>query len=152
MNRFSGDAPSNGPPVDLSVRCASYARFSTDMQRDESIRDQQRKCSEKAAANGHAIAKNLEFCDEAVSGTKLHRDGLDAMLAAARAGEFQVLYVHSLSRLSRESVITLPLLKDLVHNFDMRVVSVTEGIDSQDTGWDLIAHIMSIVHEQYLKQ
>jgi DNA-binding CsgD family transcriptional regulator len=27
---------------------------------------------------------------------------------------------------------------------------VTEGIDSNDTSWELIAHVMSIVHEQYL--
>ncbi|MHC4400607.1 MAG: recombinase family protein, partial [Planctomycetota bacterium] len=108
--------PSGDPPVDPSVRAASYSRFSSDMQRDESNSDQQRKCREKAATKGHDISSELEFTDEAVSGTKLHRDGLDAMLAAAEAGEFSVLYFHSLSRLSRESVITLPLLKQLVYN------------------------------------
>lgn len=143
--------PVGGEPLDPSVLCASYARFSSDMQRDESISDQQRKCHEKAAANGHAISRQLEFSDQAVSGTKRHRDGLDAMLAAAEAGKLQVLYFHSLSRLSRESVITLPLLKQLVYNYGVRVISVTEGIDSDDTAWELIAHIMSIVHEQYLK-
>lgn len=143
--------PSAAPPIDPSVPSASYSRFSSDMQRDESISDQQRKCHEKAGANGHMISPDLEFSDEAVSGTKRHRTGLDAMLAAAEAGEFKVLYFHSLSRLSRESVITLPLLKQLVYNCGVRVVSVTEGIDSNDTAWELIAHIMSIVHEQYLK-
>jgi DNA invertase Pin-like site-specific DNA recombinase len=140
------------PPTDPAIRCASYARFSSTLQRDESITDQQRKCREKAASNGHAISPELEFVDEAVSGTKRDRHGLNALLAAAAAGQFQVLYLHSLSRLSRESVITLPLLKQLVHNHNVRVVSVSEGIDSASTTWELIAHIMSIVHQQYLKE
>lgn len=139
------------PWIDPSVPCASYSRFSSDRQRDESIADQQRRCREKAAANGHMISPEWEFSDEAVSGTKRHRDGLDAMLAAAAAGRFKVLYLYSLSRLSRESVITMPLLKELVYNHGVRVISLTEGIDSHDTAWELIAHIMSIVHEQYLK-
>ena len=73
------------------------------------------------------------------------------MMAAAEAGEFKVLYLHSLSRLARESVITLPLLKHLVYNLGVRVISVTEGIDSDNTAWELIAHIMAIVHEQYVR-
>ncbi|MHC4405306.1 MAG: recombinase family protein, partial [Planctomycetota bacterium] len=145
------EASSADPPTDPGVIGASYSRFSSDMQRDESNLDQQRKCHEKAATNGHEILSELEFSDEAVSGTKLHRDGLDATLAAAKAGKFKVLYFHSLSRLSRESVITLPLLKQLVYNYGVRVISVTEGVDSNDTAWELIAHIMSIVHEQYVK-
>ena len=137
--------------ADPTVRCASYARYSCDLQRDESITDQQRKCREKAAENHHTISSTLEFTDEAVSGTKRHRNGLDAMLAAARARQIDELYFHSLSRLSRESVITLPLLKELVYNYGVRVVSATEGIDSKETSWELIAHIMAIVHEQYVK-
>jgi site-specific DNA recombinase len=137
--------------ADPSVRCATYARFSCDRQRDESITDQQRHCGEKARENGHAICRELEFSDEAVSGTKLERAGLNALLAAAESGQFDVLYVYSLSRLSRESVITLPLLKKLVYNHGIRVVSATEGIDSRDSSWEIISHIMSIVHEQYVK-
>jgi site-specific DNA recombinase len=62
---------------------ASYSRFSTDLQREESNTDQQRKCRERAEENGHQIPSALEFNDEAVSGTKLRRVGLDAMIAAA---------------------------------------------------------------------
>ncbi len=145
------ERPLNDPETDPSVPAASYSRFSSDMQRDESILDQQRKCRERAQANGHKILPELEFSDGAVSGTKRQREGLNAMLAAAKAGRIKVLYLYSLSRLSRESVITLPLLKDLVYNHGVRVISVSEGIDSNDTSWELIAHIMSIVHQQFLK-
>jgi site-specific DNA recombinase len=131
---------------------ASYSRYSSDMQREESNVDQQRKCRERAEPNRHQILPDLEFSDEAVSGTKLHRAGLDAMLAAAEAGHFKVLYFHSLSRLARESVITMPLLKRIVYNFGIRVISITDGVDSDHDSWELIAAIMSIVHERYVKE
>jgi len=151
QRRDSKGRSPNGQPIDPSVPCGSYSRYSSDLQSEESIVDQQRKCGEKAEQNGHRLSTELEFYDEAVSGTKRHRVGLDAMLAAAEARRINVLYFFSLSRLSRESVITLPLLKDLVYNYGVRIISVTEGIDSNDTAWELIAHIMSIVHEQYVK-
>lgn len=135
--------------VDLA---ASYSRYSTDYQREESISDQQRQCKSLATENGHKLAPDLEFSDHAVSGTKLHRAGLDAMLQAARAGEFKVLYFHSLSRLARESVITMPMLKRLVYNFGIRIISVTEGIDSDRDSWEVIATILSLMHERYIKE
>ncbi len=104
--RRDGCAP-GGPPLDPNVRAASYARFSSALQNESSIVDQQRKCHEKTAVNGHAILPELEFSDEAVSGTKRDRTGLNAMLAAAEAGEFNVLYFHSLSRLSREALASV---------------------------------------------
>jgi integrase/DNA invertase Pin-like site-specific DNA recombinase len=134
------------------VTCASYSRYSSDAQREASIADQQRTCREGADRNGHLIAPDLEFFDEAVSGTKLHRKGLDAMLAAAEAGRFQVLYFHSLSRLARESVITMPMLKKLVYVHGIRIISVTEGIDSDRDGWDVMATIFSVMHERYIKE
>ena len=147
----AGRRGTSGGSPDPSVPCGSYSRFSSDLQRDDSISDQQRKCHEKAATNGHTILSDFEFHDEAVSGTKRDRTGLNDLLAAAEAGKFKVLYLHSLSRLARESVISLPLLKHMVYNLGVRVISVTEGIDSDNTAWELIAHIMSIVHEQYVR-
>ncbi|HWL11325.1 MAG TPA: recombinase family protein [Planctomicrobium sp.] len=133
-------------------RAASYARFSSDHQRDESITDQQRRCQEAADGNSHTLPPDLEFSDERVSGTKRNREGLNALMAAAERGEFNVLYVFSLSRLARESIITMPLLKELVHVHHVRFISVTEGIDSERTGWEFIAAFMSLVHEQYLRE
>jgi len=141
-----------GPPTgDDEVGTSSYSRYSSDLQNDTSIRDQQRSCQEKATANGHEILPALEFVDEAVSGTKLHRDGLDAMLQAAEEGRIKVLYLHSLSRLARESVITMPLLKRLVHVDGVRVIVASEGIDSDREGWEIHATLISWVHERYVK-
>lgn len=131
---------------------ATYSRFSSDQQDETSIAQQQRACHEAAKRNGHQIGEHFDFRDDAVSGTKRDRGGLKALLDAAAAGLIAVLYVFSLSRLARESVISLPLLKQLVYNDRVRVISVTEGIDSDREGWDLIAHFASIQHERFIAE
>jgi len=140
------DEHAGGPNGDA----ASYSRFSSELQSTDSIHSQQRLCRDRAAQNGHRISSDLEFTDEAVSGTKLRRAGLDALLGAAAAGKFKVLYFYSLSRLARESVISMPMLKQLVHNHKVRVISVSEGVDSEQGGWDLLATLLSMQHERYI--
>ncbi len=131
---------------------ASYARFSSDeLQDPKSISDQQRPCRERAARDGNQLPTELEFFDEGVSGAKLRRDGFDRMLAAAQAGLFDTLYVFDLSRLARESIINATTLKKLVHKYKVRVVSLTEGIDSNNDNWFTLATILGLQHEQYLK-
>jgi site-specific DNA recombinase len=93
----------------------------------------------------------LEFADAAVSGTKRERDGINAMLAAAAEGRFRCLFFYNLSRLARESVISMPMLKKLVYVHKVRIISVTEGIDSARDGWEMVAAIFSIVAERYIK-
>ena len=123
--------------IDPSVLCGSYSRNGGGSQGDDSVADQQRKCREKAEENGHHISPELEFFEKAISGSKRHCAGLDQLLAAAEAKRIKVLYFHSLNRLSRERAITLRLLKHLAYDCGVRIVSVSEGIDSQDTAWEL---------------
>jgi site-specific DNA recombinase len=130
---------------------ASYARYSTHQQDAKSIGDQQRPCRERAERDGNEIPDELQFADEAVSGTQLKRDGFDRMLKAAEEGRFKTLYFFDLSRLARESVITITTLKKLVYVYKVRVVSVSEGIDSANEGWFTLATILGLQHEQYLK-
>lgn len=121
------------------------------MQDDKSIADQQRECHERASRDGLVIEPGFQFVDNAVSGTKLRRAGLDRLLAAAKRRDFQVLYFHSLSRLARESVITMPMLKELAHVHRVRVVSLTENIDTGRQGWEINAIFTSLHHEQFIK-
>ena len=130
---------------------ASYGRFSSHLQSHASLPDQHRKNHELAERNGHQILPELEFSDAAVSGTKLSRDGLNRMLKAAESGEFNVLYLYSLSRLARESAITMPMLKRLVHVWGVRVITVMESIDTSRDGWELIASLISVMHERFIK-
>ena len=82
-----------GPFADIA---ASYARYSSELQDESSIVQQHRKNREKATQNGHTIPPELEFSDAAVSGTKRERAGLNAMLSAARAGRFKIIYFENL--------------------------------------------------------
>jgi len=134
------------------AEAGSYSRFSSDQQGDSSIDQQRRKCREAAAANGHTMRGDCEFADHAVSGTRPDRKGLQAMIAAAKGGSFQVLYFESLSRLAREFVISAPMLKELVYVHKIRIISTSEGLDSERAGWELMAMFRSWMHGEFLKQ
>jgi site-specific DNA recombinase len=131
---------------------ASYSRFSSSLQDDTSIDTQQDRCNQQAVTDGLPIDEQLQYADKAVSGTKLHRDALDKLLADAEAGRFRRMYFFSLSRLARESVIGLALIKRLVYVYKIRVISVTEGLDSDREGWETLAQILFMQHERYVKE
>lgn len=134
-------------------KAASYCRFSSPNQTERTIADQQRDCGNRAARDGNQVLSRLEFVDEAVSGRKRTRVGFERMLEAARAGEFDVLYVVNLSRLARDHILTMQTLQELVYRYHIRVISIDEGIDTATTqGWELIAAIFSVLHEQFLKK
>lgn len=131
---------------------ASYSRYSSDQQDVSSIAQQQRKCREAALTNGHDLKPELEFADEAISGSRIDRDGLQRVLAAARAGQFQVLYFESLSRLARELILSQTVLKELVYVHSIRVISTSEGMDSDRAGWEIMSLFRSWMHGEFLKQ
>ncbi|WP_145260073.1 recombinase family protein [Calycomorphotria hydatis] len=137
---------------DTRSRAATYSRCSSEHQREERIRDQQRCCHDAAQKNGHEILPDLNFFDEAVSGTKSDREGLNALLAAAERREFEVLYVHSLSRLSRDLLLTLTLLRRLDQRYHIRIISVSEGLDSNQDSWNMMITFRGLFHEQYLEE
>ena len=78
-----------------------YARFSSDLQRDRSIEDQVELCRDFARRNGWQVTRVYE--DRARSGASIFgRDGVLSLMEAARAGEFDVVIVEALDRLSRD--------------------------------------------------
>ena len=52
----------------------------------------------------------------------------------------------------RELVITMPLLKKLVYVHGIRFISVSEGIDSARDGWEILATIIALQAENYIKE
>ena len=146
------EEPSENPDQDDRPRAASYSRFSSENQSESSITDQQRSCREQAGMMGMGIPKELAFADYAISGTKLDRDGLNQMLRAAAAGEFQVIFFYSLSRLGRETAITVPMLKKLVCEYGIRVISISEGVDSDQPNWEMYSTITNVINEQFIRQ
>jgi site-specific DNA recombinase len=87
----------------MTLRCAAYARFSTNKQTPISIEDQIRKCREFAEAKGWKLIEDQIYADEAISGAGADRDGLKQLLASARSvpRPFDLILVDDTSRLSR---------------------------------------------------
>jgi len=67
-----------------SMRCAIYARYSSDLQRDSSIDDQIRQCREYARAQGWSVVEQFVRSDRAISaGSTIGRSSLDQLLKDA---------------------------------------------------------------------
>src|SRR5690348_7280770 len=102
-----------------AMRCAIYARYSTDMQRDSSVEDQIRRCREYAAARGWVVLDDFVRCDQAVSAASLAgRDGLLSLAEEARRRPrpFDRLLVDDTSRFARNIVDGLKLIEMLRWN------------------------------------
>ena len=82
------------------LRVALYARYSSDNQRDASIKDQLRQCRERAAREGWTVVES--YSDRAISGASLIRSGIQTLLADAQAGRFDMVLSEALDRLSRD--------------------------------------------------
>lgn len=94
------------------MRAALYARYSTDNQSEASVADQLRLCRGFAERLGAHVVR--EFSDAAISGSSMgNRPGVRALMAAARAGEVDVVIAEHTDRLSREGGDTWAIYKDL---------------------------------------
>jgi site-specific DNA recombinase len=79
-----------------------YARVSTRRQEQEAtIESQLDQLLTAATQQGYEIPLELRFIDQAVSGKRLARPGLDRLRDAAAQGAFQVLFCLSPDRLAR---------------------------------------------------
>jgi DNA invertase Pin-like site-specific DNA recombinase len=115
----------------MSLRCAVYARFSSDRQSPSSIADQIRKCREHAALQGWSVLDAHVYCDEAVTGTAMGRNGLQRLIAAATGGvrRFDCILIDDSSRLTRRLADALNLFERLTFA-GIRIVAVSQGVDT----------------------
>ena len=109
----------------MTLRCALYARYSSDQQRAASIEDQFRVCRERAAREGWKIAG--AYKDSAISGdSMILRPGIQALLEDARRGLFEILVAEALDRVSRDQADVATLYKHL-RFAGVTVVTLAEG-------------------------
>lgn len=106
-------------------RAAIYARYSSALQNDRSIEDQVAVCRTMAERDGLTVVSLFE--DRARSGSTVYgRDGLAAMMEAAKSKSFDVLLVESLDRISRDQEDMAGAYKRLTH-WGVDLVAVHEG-------------------------
>jgi site-specific DNA recombinase len=130
------------------LRAVAYLRFSTDKQKDASIEDQLRNCRIFAERQGWTIAHVFE--DRGISGTITDRPGYQALLAAARSGQLDVLLCDDLSRISRDRVEFSRLLREL-RSRGITVIGVSDGFNSTDESADVQEGVRGIINSVFIK-
>src|SRR6266567_2983377 len=128
----------------MNVRAVLYARFSTDQQREQSIEDQNRSCGRTAEQAGLRIVGRFE--DRGVSGGTSVRPGYQALLAAARAGEFDIIVTEDVSRLWRNRA-EFGSRSTEFEDFGVHLVTAI-GDDTRRDGW-MVVTIKLALAEQY---
>lgn len=114
------------------ARAVIYARFSSERQRDESIEDQVRVCTEEAERNGDRVVR--VYADRAASGTTTERRAAFAeMIADSASGDWERVYVYKTDRFARNRYDSAIYKTKLKRN-GVRVVSATERIEDGPDG------------------
>ena len=125
------------------MRCAIYARFSSDRQSFASLDDQIRLC--RALADRHGWQVVRVYQDAAISGTLRDRKGYLELVSDALAGKFEVVVAESLDRLNRDLEETARLFKRLKFQ-NVSIETVSEGPISE-----VHVSISGLMGEMYLK-
>ena len=109
----------------MTLRCALYARYSSDQQRAVSIEDQFRVCRERAEREGWKIVGTYK--DSAISGDSvILRPGIQALIEDARRGLFDIVVAEALDRVSRDQADVATLYKHL-RFAGVMIVTLSEG-------------------------
>ena len=117
--------------IAVTKRAVGYSRFSTDLQNEKSIADQEALIRRYADQHGFQIVKL--HMDAAQSGASIFgRDGLLELLADAKAGKFDAVIVEELDRLSRDMEDLAGIHKRLSF-MDIDIIAVHEGTASTVT-------------------
>jgi len=120
--------------VTAAVRCAVYARVSTDAQADKefsSVEAQQQACETYVSLHREEgwITAPEPYLDPGFTGSNTNRPGLQRLLADIEAGEIDVVVVYKYDRLSRSMLDFLQLL-DSFKRHGVSFVSVSQRFDT----------------------
>ncbi len=127
------------------MRTAAYARYSSDAQREASLDDQLRNCRAYCARQGWP--KPTIYTDAAVSGARNDRPGYRTLLK--ESGEFDVILVDDLSRLSRDMGEVNAAVKRL-RFAGVRLIGVSDGVDTARKSHKADVGLRGIMSELYL--
>ena len=114
------------------TKAVIYARYSDRGQREESIEDQVRVCTEAAEAAGDEVVR--VYADRAASGTTTdHRPAFAQLLADSEDARWERVYGYKVDRFARNRYDSAISRNKLKRN-GVRVVSATEGINDGPDG------------------
>ena len=133
----------------MSMRVWLYARLSNDDDpAQNSLQNQQEICRTFAEKQGWTIVGSST--DDNISGMNFSRRGLDTLTAAVQAKQVDTVLVKDLSRLGRHRTQTA-LFIDFLREKQVRVISVTEGVDTFCEEDDLMIGVRGLMNDYYAK-
>jgi site-specific DNA recombinase len=129
------------------MKAALYARYSTELQSAASIEDQFRVCARLADRQGFTVV--ARFDDAAISGGTSQRPGYQALLAAARTHDYDVIIAEDTSRLWRQLPEQWRAVAELT---DLGVHIVTQDIDTRSENFKLLLSVHGAMADVYRDQ
>ena len=131
------------------MRAWLYYRLSRDEDEElNSLTNQRSIIAGYAEKNGFTSAG--ESFDDKVSGMHFDRDGIEKICEAVEQNQIDAVIVKDLSRLGRHRTQTAVFI-DYLKKHDVRVISVTENIDTSNENDDLVIGMKQIINDMYAK-
>jgi DNA invertase Pin-like site-specific DNA recombinase len=132
-------------------RAVVYSRVSVidPRARSYSMEYQPDRSEEYARAKGWRIVAQYEDPDR--TGRNSRRPGLQALIRDVKAGRVNVVVVHRLDRLYRNLESLLRFLR-FIKKYRVRLVSVTEQIDTDSWWGRLVLYVLGALAEMYVWQ
>jgi len=138
----------------MKIKCAIYARYSSENQREASIEDQIRKCKEFASQKGWEILEDHIYFDKAQSGLSIkNRKDFNKLytLIISKKAPFRYLLVDETSRLSRNINDALKIY----HTFKLcyvEVFFVSQGIDTNQEFSEELLTVHALMDNFHIKE
>ena len=131
------------------MRVWLYYRLSNDDDPEQnSLFNQRNICYGFAESNGHHIVG--ESSDDNISGMKFNRPGLSQLTEAVEKHLIDAVVVKDMARLGRHKTQTAMFI-DFLREHHVRVLSVTERLDTFQESDDLVIGVRGLMNDYYAK-
>lgn len=107
------------------TKAAIYARFSSDNQKESSIEDQVRLCTERIEKEDWQLVCE-PYTDFAKSGASLMRAGIQGVISDAMSGKFDIIVTEDLDRISRDQEDTAAFYKRMEFS-QVKIITLSDG-------------------------
>ncbi len=127
------------------MRVVIYARYSSSSQREASIEEQIKVCTEYAERNKYTVVKS--YSDSALTGKNDRRPALQRLISDCSNGTFDMVLVYSIDRFGRNLKQSLTNADKIEEDNGILLVSATENFSNDPSG-RFFRNVM-MAHAQY---
>jgi site-specific DNA recombinase len=135
----------------VTLPAVGYIRVSTETQAERglSLDAQSSRIKSQVRALGMKLSEII--ADKGISGKSLSRPGVEQLLNAIKGGKIGAIVVWKLDRLTR-SVRDLIHLTELLKKHNVRLISITESLDTESAAGRMVMTILCAVAQMEREQ